>query len=72
MKHGFEWARIIEDKNASGKALDNLLEEIRHTDTPPYDKMDMYAQCLDRKKVVWMGGSQGWMTWLENRDYILS
>ena len=28
MKHGFEWARIIEDKNAFDKALDSLIEEI--------------------------------------------
>ena len=34
MKHGNEWAGIIGDKNAFDKALDNLLEEIRHTSTP--------------------------------------
>ena len=26
MKHGFEWARIIEDKNAFEKALENLIK----------------------------------------------
>ena len=43
MKHGFEWGRIIEDKNAFNKALDSLIEEIRHTRTPSYDRLDMYA-----------------------------
>ena len=72
MEHGYEMANIIEDKNAFDKALESLIEEIRCTGAPSYDKMDMYAQCLDREKIVWMEGAQGWTTWLENVDDILS
>ena len=28
MKHGYEWASIIEDKSAFDKALDKLIKEI--------------------------------------------
>lgn len=52
MKHGIEWAKVIEDKNAFDKALDNMIELICCTGTPAYDRLDIYSQCLERKKVV--------------------
>ena len=72
MKYGYEMANILEDKNAFEKALGSLAKEVRRIGTPSYDKMDMYAQCLERKKVIWMEGAQGWMTWLEDRDDVLT
>ena len=59
MKYGYEMTNILEDKNAFDKALDSLVEEVRCTGAPSYNKLDMYAQCLDKKKVIWMEGAQG-------------
>jgi hypothetical protein len=72
MQHGYELGSIIEDKNALDKAIDRMVEEIAHTCSSPYYMLGMYAQCMDRKKVVWMEGPQGWTTWLEDQNNILT
>ena len=72
MTHGYEMDSTLADKKAFDKALDSLIDEIRCTSAPFYDKLDMYAQCFDRMKVVWMEGVQGWMTWFEDRGDILT
>ncbi|XP_057860189.2 transcription factor MYB8-like [Cryptomeria japonica] len=71
MKDGFEWARIAENHVAFDDALKKLIKELKDSRGPYFDKLEMFTQILDRKKVVWMEGPQGWTTWLENQDEIL-
>lgn len=71
MKDGFEWATIVDNQTAFDAALGKLVQDIRDNNGHRFDRLDMFSQILERKKVVWMEGSLGWTTWIENMDDVL-
>ena len=71
MKHGLELASILDNQTAFGKALKELLKEIRENRGPFFDEHDFFAHTLERKKVVWMEGELGWTAWFDDHDDVL-
>lgn len=65
MKNGLQRASITDNQGAFDKDLQTLINEIKETRGPYFDQLHLFAHVLERKKVVWMEGDQGWISWID-------
>ncbi|XP_059067565.1 uncharacterized protein LOC131858359 [Cryptomeria japonica] len=72
MKDGYVWRRNEDNLSSFEEALKKLNNKIKDSREPSYAQVEMLAQIQSQKTIVWMEGPQGWTTWVEPHDDILS